>query len=762
MFWIKLQKVIELLLTQIMKQNKLHESARRGIISLIPKKDRDPLYVKKWRPIILLNVDYKLFSKILASRLRNILDSIIHSDQTSFMSGRSITQNLRKIYDTISYVQKQKLDALIISIDFEKAFDRLEYKSLYSALLAFGVPIKFVQCVETLFTDLKLATLNGGFFSEWFIPTRGVFQGNCISPYAFVTVIEILAIKLRTNQKTEGIKINDVVNLLCQFAGDMQIFTMFSKDSLQEIISELSNFENISGMKTNYDKTAIYRIGSLKNSQAKLYVSREFKWTNEPLNILGLSVSNEDSVDHCDNIAEITDEAVNIMKTWYLRDLSLCGKIQILNALVASLYVYRLSVLPLLTKQMIVNINGAFNDFIWEGKKVKIKLSTISVPRSAGGLGLSNMVAKDKSLKLQWVYLLQKDLVIKALAYNLLGNTYGDMLWQFQFVIDDVKHILPNVHSKFWSDVLETWVQLNFSDPISGDQVCNEVIWNNSNIRVDGKPIYLSHWVKKGIVRIKDLMDTGDSLFSYQGFKRKYGLEMPFLEFYGIVNSIPKQWKRMLGEYIGPTYEELWNITIGCNRPVKIFYKQIFQEENTLLRYAYKWQENIDSDMDPDHLVKSIEKSWKMTNIPKLRSFHYRIVTNTLVTNTKLFYYKMRPDKMCSFCGKVEETKSHLFIHCEMIETLLSYIKSLVVIDNCNFAERNILLSEVHADPKHLINTVCLLYKYYVYVQQCLKKTPSVNGFKKYCENFVELEKIIATQNDKISLHIAKWNKLHL
>ena len=300
MFWPKLllQSIIFELINQIVKCKCIHESARKGIISLIPKKGRDQLYVRNWRPIILLNADYKLFSKILANRLKSILDTIIHTDQSGFMVGRSIAQNLKKICDTITYTQNHKIDALILSLDFEKAFDRLEYSSLYAALNAFGVPDSYIEMVRILFTDFRLCTVNGGYYSEWFTPTRGVFQGNCISPYAFISIIEILAINLRANRNIKGIRINDVINLLCQFADDMQIFTEHSQNSLEGIVAELTDFEGIFGMKINYDKTMIYRIGSLKNSQAKLYVSRKFQWTSEPLTILGVSISNDEIDDH--------------------------------------------------------------------------------------------------------------------------------------------------------------------------------------------------------------------------------------------------------------------------------------------------------------------------------------------------------------------------------------------------------------------------------------------------------------------------------
>ena len=316
MFWPKLQDYPEILMKCIVNTRNLHKSARRGIISLIPKKGCDLLYIKNWRPIILLNADYKLFSKILVTRLRNILDTIIHKDQMGFMPGRNISHNLWKTLDTITYIQKRKIDAILILLDFEKAFDRLEYKSLYGTLRAFGIQQEYIDNIEILFTDFKLATVNGGFFSDWFSPSRGVFQGNCISPYTLITVIEILAIRLRQNDNIKGIEINGLINLLTQFADNMQMFMKFLQKSLQATIDELTIFEGISGMKVNYDKTAIYHIGSLTNSNAKLYVSREFQWMTEPLVILGLEVSNAENQMYDNNYSELIKKAENVLHCW--------------------------------------------------------------------------------------------------------------------------------------------------------------------------------------------------------------------------------------------------------------------------------------------------------------------------------------------------------------------------------------------------------------------------------------------------------------
>ena len=763
MFWPQLKGQMYKLIKYISENKRLHESARKGIISLIPKKGSDMLWVKNWRPIILLNADYKLYSKIIATRLKNILETIIHPDQAGFMAGRNIGQNLRRIYDTISYTKKNSIDAILISLDFEKAFDRLEYNSLYGALGAFGVPQEFIDLVKPLFTDFKLATVNGGFFSEWFTPTRGVFQGNCISPYAFITVIELLAIELRASDKIEGIDINEIRNLLSQFADDMQMFMKYSKTSLQETINILSNFEQISGMKVNYDKTAIYRIGSLAKSQAKLYVTREFQWTTDPLNILGLTVSNDIVEDSEENIQQALTKTKNVLKMWQTRNISLIGKIQIINSLVASLFVYKLTVLLDLTAEHFTMLDNLFNDFIWNGGKPKIKLNTLSAPRQSGGLNLANMRVRNKSLKAQWITFCRTNPLIEAFEYELLNNEIGDLLWKCQFVKEDVKYIVTKTHSLFWYQVLQAWAEFNFDDPISCAQVKSQILWFNSNIRINGNPTLCKDWYEKGINTVQNLLTADNRFLSYQEFCDKYNFYPQFTEYYGIISAIPKWWRRWLKEPHGPENFYLYDEIKKYKKTISSLYQLYFKQKDMLIDVSYKWQKRVDPDITSDTLIKALRDGWKVTNIAKLRSFHYRIITQSLVTNVQLYYYKIKMSKNCTFCGEYEETVRHLFVDCQASNMLRKYIKDISVnCPNCMFGTKEILINSIHRNPYHPLNTVCLIYKYFIYSRRCADKSLSTQVFKNYLQLHIDLEYSIACKNNKKSRHNLKWKDLVL
>ena len=101
---------------------------RRGLITLIPKINKPQQFFKNWRPMSLLNCDYKIAAKAVATRMKRVLPDIINSDQTGFLKGRAIGENVRLLNSVISYAEQQNVPGMILFIDFEKAFDTLEWK----------------------------------------------------------------------------------------------------------------------------------------------------------------------------------------------------------------------------------------------------------------------------------------------------------------------------------------------------------------------------------------------------------------------------------------------------------------------------------------------------------------------------------------------------------------------------------------------------------------------------------------------------------
>ena len=107
----------------------------------------------------MLSCDYKAISKVISNRIRSVLNSIIHPDQTGFVPGRSISNNIRKAYDVLDYTSRKNIAVVLISVDFEKAFDRVECDSLFQSFAYFGFGEYLIKWLKVFFCDFQLSVL---------------------------------------------------------------------------------------------------------------------------------------------------------------------------------------------------------------------------------------------------------------------------------------------------------------------------------------------------------------------------------------------------------------------------------------------------------------------------------------------------------------------------------------------------------------------------------------------------------------------------
>lgn len=131
----------------------LPTSMTQGLITLIPKPRKDPLYINNWRPICLLNNDYKILALILVKRIKRVLDSLIDEAQSGFMPNRHITNNIRLVLDLLDYSHLISDDSFLLFLDFFKAFDTVEHSFLFHALQKFGFGQYFCNAIKTLYNN---------------------------------------------------------------------------------------------------------------------------------------------------------------------------------------------------------------------------------------------------------------------------------------------------------------------------------------------------------------------------------------------------------------------------------------------------------------------------------------------------------------------------------------------------------------------------------------------------------------------------------
>lgn len=188
-FWNTIQPLFFLMANTAFLLNSLPRSMQFSVLSLIPKLG-DKLILKNWRPISLLNTDYKIISRALTNRLTKALPYIIDSDQTFCIEGRSIYSNLHLMRDTIEYTNDRNTQLAIITLDQEAAFDRIEHDYLIKTMRTFGLGNKFINYITTMYKSARCVIRLGSSLVPPFEFLCGIRQGDPLSGCLFSISIE--------------------------------------------------------------------------------------------------------------------------------------------------------------------------------------------------------------------------------------------------------------------------------------------------------------------------------------------------------------------------------------------------------------------------------------------------------------------------------------------------------------------------------------------------------------------------------------------
>ena len=172
------------------------ESQRFSLITLLCKDPKLHYLLKQWRPISLMNVDAKIVGKVLSIRLRKVMPSIIHLDQTCGVQGRTISDNVHLLRNVFDYVEQKGTTAALINLDMQKAFDRVSHFYLFRVLHAMGFGPEFIRWVEVYYTGISASVIVNGHVSDPFAIGRSVRQSCPLSPLLYVMSVEPLPIEL--------------------------------------------------------------------------------------------------------------------------------------------------------------------------------------------------------------------------------------------------------------------------------------------------------------------------------------------------------------------------------------------------------------------------------------------------------------------------------------------------------------------------------------------------------------------------------------
>jgi len=375
----------------------LAPSQRHGLITLICKDPDHPEKLTNWRPISLLNVDYKVISKVLTNRLSKVIGNIVHIDQTCAVPGRSILDNVHLIRNIMDYVNQKDLPCAFISLDQSKAFDRVSHEYLFRALQAYGFGDSFISWVKLLYNDICSSVIVNGFISDPFSVQCSVRQGCGLSPLLYVLSIEPFAIKIRQDTHIKGLDLpgTDSESRLSQYADDTTcIITSITSASRIIFISDL--YSQASGALLNKSKSRAMWLGKWKNKADNPF---GLQWV-QSIKICGVVFNNNNMLET--NWSQVLNKMSNTVNLYKSRAISVYGKAVICNVSLCSKLWYLASAInisPYYVQQFVKLIFS----FIWDGKMERVSRLTLYLSRDKGGIGVVHIDSKQKAFRVKHI-----------------------------------------------------------------------------------------------------------------------------------------------------------------------------------------------------------------------------------------------------------------------------------------------------------------------------------------------------------------------
>ncbi|XP_030930869.1 uncharacterized protein LOC115956706 [Quercus lobata] len=243
----------------------LPNSLNHTFITLIPK-IKNPEFVTQYRPISLCNVLYKIFSKVLANRLKRVLPNISSEHQSAFLKGRLITDNILVAFETLHYMKNHNSGSsgyTVLKLDMSKAYDRMEWSFLKVVMSQMGFNDWWIDLVMECITSVTYSILINGEPNGDIRPSRGIRQGDPLSLYLFLLCSERLHRLIQ-----QAIEKGDIQGVsICRngpklthlfFADDSLLFCRATTQECEKVMDILSSYEKVSGKKLNRDKTALF------------------------------------------------------------------------------------------------------------------------------------------------------------------------------------------------------------------------------------------------------------------------------------------------------------------------------------------------------------------------------------------------------------------------------------------------------------------------------------------------------------------------
>ncbi|XP_073037131.1 uncharacterized protein [Primulina eburnea] len=471
----------------------LPQSFTATTITLIPKVE-GPRAWSDFRPISLCNVTNKIISKLLYSRLRAVAERLISLNQSGFVPGRMISDNILLAQElTHSLTLPTRGGNVILKLDMAKAYDRVQWPFLFAVLRHFGFSEQVVALVSACISHCHFSVNINGSLSGFFGSTRGLRQGDPLSPLLFILGAEYLSRGLdRLYLRHPDMRYRSSCDLLIShlaYADDIIIFANGGSRGMQRLLDFLHHYENCSGQLVNAVKSSlILPPRCSERLRSRLLRITGFAEGHLPITYLGVPLFRGNRT--CSHFEPLLQSVRRRLEGWEIRTLSPGSRMTLIRSVLLSMPIYLFQVVqpPLAVME---KLERAFNAFLWGSRPLEKKWhwarwSRACLPVEEGGLGFRRLkdLVDSFSLKLWfrfrqgsslWAKFLMRKYCLLAHPACVSSSGFISPTWRRLLQIrpraeSGIRWRVGHGEISFWDDCLFRDVPLSSQTEVCGDR----------------------------------------------------------------------------------------------------------------------------------------------------------------------------------------------------------------------------------------------------------------------------------------------------
>ncbi|XP_025678312.1 uncharacterized protein [Arachis hypogaea] len=387
--------------------------------------------IKDLRPISMVGYVYKVVSKVLVRRMRAVMPGLIVETQSAFVKCRKIHDGALIACETVHWLKRRKKEASIIKLDFRKAYDRVRWSFVDIVLQKMGFGHRWRAWVMECVTTVSMSVLINGSPSKPVKMQRGLRQGDPLSPFLFVLVVDVLhrmvGEVVRNGRISPLVVGRDRVELShLQFADDTILFCPLEEETMKNYKWLLRWFELMSGLSINFEKSSLIPINCEEQWIQRMCRLWGCKEDTLPVKYLGVPLgANPRLVKTWKPIIDKVEEKLSL---WKAKVLSKAGKLVLIKSVLNSLPVYYLSLykMPQIVAKKLISLQRRF---LWSKEDGRngmalVRWEVVQAPKKLGGLGIGDVMIRNTALLFKWWWRFAKE---ECLLWKRVVCSYNDL-----------------------------------------------------------------------------------------------------------------------------------------------------------------------------------------------------------------------------------------------------------------------------------------------------------------------------------------------